>query len=318
MGQYLVRRLLISLVLLLGVTVLDFFIISLAPGDPLDYLVGAGEMTLTSEKKLRERWGLNDPLHVRYARWFGQVLRGNLGFSLDTGEPVTKRIGQRLGPTLVLMGSALALAYTIAIPAGVLSALKRHSFFDAAVTTFALLGVSLPNFFIGLLGVYIFSLKLNLLPTSGMQTIGAPFSIVDRIRHLILPASILGMMLVGELTRYTRSSLQDVLSQDYVRTARAKGLRERVVMTRHALRNALLPLITILGLRIPWMIGGALIVETIFSWPGMGLLTVQATRHRDYSVLMGLALVAATMGILGNLIADLLYSVADPRIRIQD
>jgi peptide/nickel transport system permease protein len=316
MGQYLLRRLLQSLVVLLGVTILDYAIISFAPGDPVDYLIGGGDITFQTAAILREKWGLDDPIHVRYIKWLGHIVRGNLGISLDSGEPVASRIGRRFGPTLLLMGTALALSYGIAVPLGVVSALKRGSFVDAVVTLLSLLGVCLPNFFLGLIGIYVFALQLKLVPTSGMYTIGEPFSLLDRVRHMALPASILAMMLVGSLTRYTRSSVLETLGQDYVRTARAKGLRERVVLTRHALRNALLPLITLLGLRIPWMFGGAVIVESVFGWPGMGLLLVRSSEHRDYSVLMGLALVAAVMGILGNLIADMLYSVADPRIRL--
>lgn len=316
MGQYMLRRLLLSVVVLLGVTVLDYAVISFAPGDPIDYLIGSADITFQTAAILREKWGLNDPVHIRYIKWMGHIVRGDLGISLASGEPVTTRIRRRLGPTLLLMATALAISYVVAVPIGVISALKRGSILDAVVTAFALLGVCLPNFFLGLMGIYVFALRLKIAPTSGMYTIGAPFSVLDIVRHLALPASILGMMLVGSLTRYTRSSVLETLSQDYVRTARAKGLQEHLVLVRHALRNALLPLITLLGLRIPWLFGGAVIVETIFGWPGMGLLLVRSTQHRDYSVLMGLALVAAVMGILGNLIADLLYCVADPRIRL--
>jgi len=316
MSGYLIRRLLASLVVLLGVTVIDFYIITLAPGDAVDYLAGTADVSKEFSDRLREEWGLDDPIHLRYFKWLGNVLRGNFGLSTDTQEPVMDRIGQRLGRTLLLLGTALIISCIIAVPVGVIAALKPRSVFDFFVSAFSLLGVSVPNFFLSLLAIYLFVLKWKLLPTSGMYTIGEPFSILDRVRHLILPASIVGLSQVGELSRYTRSSMRNVLGQDYVRTARAKGLPERIVLVRHGLRNALLPLITLLGLRVPWLLGGAIIVETIFAWPGMGLLTVQASDQRDYAVLMGAALVSATMGIIGNLTADLLYSRADPRIRV--
>lgn len=314
MVSYLVKRFLIALPVLLGVTIISYGIISLAPGDAVDLMVDPN-MSASDLEQMREHLGLNDPIPVRYGKWLGQLLQGNLGYSYLNGQPVAERIGERMGPTLMLSTFSLIIAYLVAIPVGVISATRQYSWVDYLSSVIALIGVSIPNFFLGIGLIYIFALKLDMLPVSGMYTLGADKSLIDLIKHMILPAIVLGTGTMGQVTRYTRSAMLEVVRQDYVRTARAKGVSQAMVTYKHALRNALIPVITLLGLQIPNLLGGAIITEQIFSWPGMGRLTIEAISGRDYPVLMGLNLMAAILVIFGGLLSDLLYSLADPRIR---
>ncbi len=314
MLSYLVKRLLIALPVLLGVTVITFTIINLAPGDVVDLLVDPN-ISATDLAALRESLGLNDPVPVQYAKWLGQLLQGNLGYSYVNGQAVAERIGDRMGATLSLSLFALLIAYLIAIPVGVISATKQYSLIDYISSILALVGVSVPNFFLGIGLIYVFALKFQWLPVSGMYTLGGDNSLFDLLRHMILPAFVLGAGTVGQVTRYTRSAMLEVVRQDFIRTARAKGVSQTVVIYKHALRNALIPVITLLGLQIPNLLGGAIITEQIFSWPGMGRLSIEAISSRDYPVLMGLNLMAAVLVVLGGLVSDILYSLTDPRIR---
>lgn len=314
MAKYIVQRLLISLPVLFGVTLIAFFMMSLAPGDAVDMLISPG----LSEQDIalkRQALGLDEPIMVQYVKWLGELAQGNLGYSFTNRQPVTERISERIGPTLTLAFSALFLSYLIGVPIGVLSAVRQYSKLDYAATVFAFLGVSIPSFFFGLLVIYIFALKLDLFPTGGMQTIGAEFSLLDRLHHLMLPMIVLSLQNTGVVMRYTRSSMLEVIHQDYVRTARSKGMKSRAVMVGHALRNSLIPLITLAGLQFPFLLGGAIITEQIFNWPGMGRLTVEAINQRDYPTIMGLNLLIAVLVIFGNLAADVMYGVVDPRIR---
>ena len=315
MFQYLLQRFLAAIPIILGITFFTFLIINAAPGDPVDLMInpeaGASPEALAAR---RAALGLDKPLLVRYVLWLKEVLRGNLGYSLVNRAPVLDRIADRLLPTVQLMGTALLLGMLLGIPLGILSAIRQYSLLDHLVTVLAFLGVSSPSFFLGLAAIYLFSLKLDLFPTAGMQTLGATFSLGDFLHHLTLPAIILSVGTMASLMRYTRSSMLEVIAQDYITTARGKGLLERQVLLRHALRNALLPVITILGLSLPSIFGGAVITEQIFQWPGIGMLTIQAVTARDYPVLMGLSFFTAIMVFLGNLLADVCYSVADPRI----
>jgi peptide/nickel transport system permease protein len=253
-------------------------------------------------------------LPVRYLIWLKEVATGNFGYSYRTGQAVIKRIGERVPPTVELMGAALVISTTAGCALGIGSALKRYSALDYSLTLLSLTWVSVPAFFFALVGLYIFALKLNWLPTFGMVTPGStdPF---DHLKHLILPAIVLSLEALAGVMRYTRASMLDVLGQDYVTTARAKGLPERVVTLGHAFRNALLPVITVVSLRIPLLLGGAVVIEYIFQWPGMGTLAITSIEQRDYPVLMGLTLLTATLVLLSNLLADILYAYADPRIR---
>lgn len=314
MVQYLLRRILIAIPVLFGVTVFTFFIINLAPGNPVDAFVDPSATAADIALK-KQQLGLNDPMWVQYIRWMGQLIHGNFGFSYATREPVTNMLAMRMGPTLLLMGTSLIIAYLIAIPVGILSATRQYSWVDYLTTSFSFLGVSIPHFFLGLGAIYVFAVQLDVLPTGGMNTLGAEGGLSDTIMHLILPALVLGTGIAGNMVRYVRSSMLDVLGKDYLRTARAKGLREFVVTNKHALRNALIPIITIIGMDIPLLIGGAVVTEQVFQWPGLGQLTIQSIGSRDYSTLMALNFIAAIAVLGSNLITDILYSVADPRIK---
>ncbi len=316
MQRYLLRRVLITFPILLGITVLSYLILSLTPGDPVSMLISPSMSTADIEIK-RRALGLDDPTYIRYIKWLNELAHGNLGYSFSSGAPVAKRIGERIIPTLTLTLSALAVSYLIAIPIGMVAATRRYTWADYAATLFAFLGISLPTFFLGLAGIYIFALRLRWLPVGGTMTLGGEGGLLDALHHLILPAAVLAVAGAGALTRYVRSSMLEVLGQEYVRTARAKGLAEVIVLRRHALRNALIPVVTLAGLQIPALLAGAVITEQIFEWPGMGRLTIEAINQRDYPVLMGITLIAAVLVAAGNLLADIAYSVVDPRIRYE-
>ena len=316
MHRYLLRRLLIAVPILFGITVLSYFIMSLTPGDAVQMLISPTISQADIEIR-RRALGLDQPVHVRYFRWLNELAHGNLGYSFSSGAPVTKRVGERVVPTLTLTATALALSYLIAVPIGVLVATRRYSWIDYVATFFAFLGISLPTFFLGLAGIYIFALRVHWLPVGGTITLGTDGGFLDMVHHLILPASVLAVAGAGALTRYVRSSMLEVLGQDYVRTARAKGLAEALVRRKHALRNARLPVITLAGLQIPALLAGAVITEQVFEWPGMGRLTIEAINQRDYPVLMGITLVTAVLVAVGNLLADLAYAYVDPRIHYE-
>jgi len=316
MGKYILQRILVAIPVIFGVTIVAFFIMTLAPGDAVDMLISPGLSPEDIELK-KKALGLDQPVFIQYVRWLQEMMSGNLGYSFTNRQPVTDRIFDRFGPTFTLAMTATLISYIIAIPIGILSAVRQYSALDYSATIFSFLGVSIPSFFFGLLMIYFFSLKFDLFPTGGMQSIGKDFSWGDRISHLVLPTIVLSLQNTGVVMRYTRSSMLDVIRQDYVRTARGKGLKSRIVLIRHALRNALIPVITLVGLQIPFLLSGAIITEQIFNWPGMGRLTVEAINQRDYPTIMGLNLLIAVMVVIGNLLADIFYGVVDPRIRQQ-
>ncbi|KAA8673370.1 ABC transporter permease [Clostridium sp. HV4-5-A1G] len=293
---------------------ISFVIINMAPGSPLDKMVDPN-LTAADIAARKAALGLNGPLYARYLAWLGNVLHGNLGYSMTSFQPVSELIGQRILPTFVLMGAALLIGFVIAIPLGVLSATKQYSKLDYISTTGSLIGISVPTFFLGLVFIYIFSLKLKLLPSGGMITLGQDNGFVDRLRHLILPAVVLGVNEAGTLVRYVRSSMLEVLNQDYLRTARSKGLKESIVINKHAFKNAILPVITITGVEIVTLLGGSVVTEQIFQWPGIGQLTIASVMSRDYTTLMGLILFGSVVVIVANLLIDVIYSIVDPRIR---
>lgn len=310
---FLVRRVLIALPVLLGVTMLNFAIIQLAPGSPADLYLDPNSAPDYVER-VEAALGLDQPIYVQYFNWLEQVLRGDLGRSYVSRVPVADVIGARIGPTLLLMGSALGVAYLIAIPLGILAAKRKSSWVDYTLVGGSFLGVSIPNFFLGLGLIYIFSLQLGWLPTGNMTTIGTSGGLWDRITHLVLPVAVLATGIAGNMIRYVRASMVDALGEDYIRTARAKGLSTSVITNKHALRNALIPIITVLSVDLAGLLGGAIVTEQIFQWPGLGLLTIQSISSRDYAVLMGLNLLAAVAVFAANILADVLYAVVDPRI----
>jgi peptide/nickel transport system permease protein len=316
-GRYVLHRLSISLPLLLVISIIAFTVINLAPGSPIDAMINPTlGLSTVQEQNLREALGLNKPLPVRYVLWLGQALQGNLGYSYNSHTPVLARIGERLGPTLELMGAALLVSTVVGALFGVLAAVKAYSAWDYLLGAVSLLGFSVPSFFLALIGLYVFAARLQILPAFGMAQSATAFSLGDNLYHLILPAIVLSVELMATLTRYTRAAMLEVLHADYVTTARSKGLANLTVIGRHAFRNALLPLITVVSLRLPVLVGGAIVVEAVFQWPGMGQLSVQAIQQRDYPVLMGLTIMISIIVLLANLIADVLYAYADPRIRV--
>ena len=315
MARYALRRVLQAMPLLLGITLGIFLLIRLVPGGPLSAYEGNPDVTPQDLARLRQQLGLDAPLPMQYVRWLGRLGRGDLGWSLVSHRPVTSMIGERLGNTAYLMGLALVLTFAIALPAGIISARRQYSWFDHAVTTMSFAGFSMPTFWSGLLAILVFSVWLRWLPAGGMYTVGEAFSLADRLRHLVLPLGILTLFSAARYTRYLRASMLEVLGQDYIATARAKGLGERVVIQKHALKNATIPVVTIVALDLPQLFSGALITETMFSWPGMGRLFWEATLRLDYPVLMAVMTVSAALVVLFNLAADLAYGFLDPRIR---
>jgi len=314
MLSYIIKRFLVAIPVLFGVTVFNFLIINLAPGNPVELFV---DPTMSQEmiEARKAQLGLNDPLWMQYVSWLNHLLHGDLGFSLSNFTPVQHLISERLGPTFLLMGVSLLVGLLIAIPLGILSATKQYGKLDYLTTGASFLGISIPHFFLGLGLIYIFALELRLLPTGGMTTLGGDGGLWDKVKHLILPVLVLSTGIAGKKVRYVRASMLEIMGQDFLRTARAKGLSEFVVTNKHALRNALIPIVTVVGLEIPMLLGGAVITEQIFQWPGMGMLTIQSIMSRDYPTLMALNLVAALMVLAGNLFTDIVYYVADPRIK---
>jgi peptide/nickel transport system permease protein len=307
------RRLALTVPLLLGICTLSFAIIHVAPGGPSILMVPRLRPadTLLMEHQL----GLDAPLWVQYARWLGLLVHGNLGNSLITGGPVASIIASRLPATLELMGAAIGLSLLIGVPIGILAAARQNKPVDRIAATGALFGLSVPQFWVALVVIIVFAVDLHWLPSAGIQTLGAAPSPGDRLRHLILPAGVLSLAYLGQWTLFMRSGMLDVIRQDYMRTAQAKGLSRLRVLLTHGVRNALIPLVTTVGLTLPDLLGGAVVVETIFAWPGMGQLVISAAFQRDYPIIMGTTIIAGVMVILGNLLADITYSVLDPRIR---
>lgn len=314
MVAYTLRRLIQAIVLLFIVSIVTFALIHSAPGGPA--LLSNPDLSRDQISRMSEQLGLNDPLPVQYGRWIGNLLQGDLGVSYNSITPVTSLLADRLPNTLLLAGTALIVSILVAVPLGVISAIRRNSMLDRVVTSFTFLGISIPVFWLGIMLIVLLSVQLQWLPSGGMSTIGEEFSIRDRIEHLILPVFVLSMANLAELTRYTRSGMVTVLGEEYIRTARAKGLAQKSVVLGHALRNALIPVVTIIGVLLPRAVSGAAITEAVFTWPGMGSLAVDAATTRDYPVVLGTTLTVATVVVASSLITDLAYGYLDPRIRV--
>lgn len=318
MLRYCLHRLLIGLGMLLALTMLIFVLLQLTPGDPIDaYIDPNVAMSKDAMDALRAQLGLDRPLPIQYLAWLSQAVQGNLGHSLQRfNETVAGLIASRIGPTLLLMGAGLSIAIVIGIASGIVSAVRRNSLPDYSFSVLAMLGISSPAFLTALLGLYVFSVRLKWAPSGGMLTPATDFSIGDLLHHLILPAVVLSIGHAALIMRYMRASMLEVLNQDYVRTARAKGVKEFWVVTKHALRNALLPVVTLIGSTIGLAVGGAIFIESVFNWPGMGLLLISAVETRDYPVIMGATLVIGACVIIVNILTDLAYAVIDPRIKV--
>lgn len=322
MLQYLFKRLLLMIPLIFGITLITFSVVHLAPGGPVDVQT---EMSLKASAQARENlkrlYGLDKPLHEQYLDWLKRFIRLDFGKSFVDGRTVIEKIAERIPVTLIINVLSLSLIIAIAIPIGVLSATKQYSIFDKLTTVFVFIGFSTPTFWLALILMIIFGVSLGLLPISGIQSIDVSgMGLVDRIidwaKHLILPVGLSAFGGIAGLSRYSRSSMLEVIRQDYIRTARAKGLKESDVIIHHALRNALLPVVTILGLSVPGLIGGSVIFETIFAIPGMGQLFYSSAMARDYPTIMGILVIGAVLTLIGNLLADISYAIVDPRIRV--
>jgi peptide/nickel transport system permease protein len=302
--------------LLIGISLIVFLMIQVAPGDAAEFALGnrATEQDLI---RLRTYLGLDRPWYEQYGQLVQNWVTGDLGTSIIQRRPVSELITERLWRTAELLGGSILLSLLIAIPIGVISAMRQYSLLDNVVTVISFLGVAIPSFWLGILLILVFSVSLGWFPTGGTQTVGEPFSVLDHLKHLFLPLMVLTLIRTASWSRYLRSSMLEVLSQDYVRTARAKGLTERMVLFRHSLRNALIPIITLMGLSLPDMVGGAIITEQIFNWNGLGQLTVGSTARRDIPVVMALVMLSGVAIVIGNLLADLAYSVVDPRIKFK-
>ncbi|WP_438348370.1 ABC transporter permease [Paenibacillus sp. FA6] len=320
MRQYIFRRLLQMIPTLIGITMIVFAISRMVPGD---YITAKASPNMTAEKEaqLREIYGLDKPIAKAYIDWVGNMAVGDMGDSLQHKKPVTKVINTYVWNSVVIAFTSLVLSWIIAIFAGVFSAKFQHSFLDKMITLFIFLCMSLPSFFIGLLLILLVSLGLGITPVGGMTTAGLGATgweyIKDVARHMVLPTIVLTMISTGSLTRYFRTSMLEVIRQDYIRTARAKGLKERTVIFKHALRNAMIPAITLLGFELPALFGGAIILEKIFIWPGIGQVYLGSISMRDYPFMLGFTIFLAVLTLLGNLLSDVLYGVADPRIRLK-
>ncbi|WP_172254859.1 ABC transporter permease [Saccharibacillus deserti] len=320
MSQYIIRRLLQMIPTLIGISIIVFVISQMVPGD---YITASQNPNMTAERadQLRAIYGLDKPAIQQYFIWAKNMLTGNLGDSFQHKMPVTKVINTYVWNSFVIAFVTLILSWVIAAFVGVFSAQFQYSFFDKVVTLLVFLLMSLPSFFIGLLAIKYFALDLKLFPTGGMTTAGLNASgwayIKDVAGHMILPVTVMTTLSVGSLTRYFRTGMLEVIRQDYIRTARAKGLNERTVIFKHAFRNALLPAITLLGFELPALFGGAMILERVFTWPGIGQIYLASINMRDYPLMLGFTMFLAVLTLLGNLISDILYGVADPRIRLK-
>ncbi|NJD39818.1 MAG: ABC transporter permease [Geobacter sp.] len=324
MTRYLLKRIALLVPLMLGITLITFTVIHLAPGEPVDMQMAMNpKVGKEARERLTKFYGLDKPLHEQYFSWLGRLARLDLGRSFSSdNRPVLDKIKERLPVTLSLNIIALVLEFGLAIPIGIMAAVYRDTWLDKGITVLVFIGFAVPTFWLALLLMYFFGVKLNWLPISGLHTLGyEAYSWAGRLwdlaKHLILPVCVASFGSLAGVSRYMRSAMLGVIGQDYITTARAKGLSERVVIWKHALRNALLPLITLVGFSIPGLIGGSVIFETIFAIPGMGQLFYQGVMSRDYPVVMGILVIGAFLTLLGNLIADISYALADPRIRQQ-
>lgn len=316
MQKYILRRILIGIPVFLSITIIIFLLIEIAPGDITDYFIRPElNMTSEAEAEIRARFGLDQPVTVRYINWLLNVLRGDLGYRYVNGQPVAQTIGQRLSATVLLAGTALIIGTVVGVSLGVFTALRQYSKWDFALTGLSFLGISIPAFVAGIIALYVFSINLGWFPSGGMRPIGREPTLLTTLHHLALPSLVLSLSPIANFMRYTRFSMLEVIRADYVRTARGMGIPERRITWRHSFPNALLPVITVLGLSLPTLVVGAVFTETVFSWPGMGTLYLEAVSGRDVPLLMGMNLVIALVVLVANLLTDLAYAVADPRIR---
>ena len=317
MFRYILKRLLYAIPVFLGITFVIYTLINLAPGGPLSVLAASGEMSLSDLEALKISMGLDKPIVIRYFIWLGDLLHGDFGISYRTSQEVSLMISQRIMPSLMLTGTGILAAMLVGVPLGIISAYKPNSVWDHISTFISFIGASVPNFFLSLLLIYVLAVKLKWFPTSGMQSSGMSGNLLDLLHHLALPAFVCGIQPIGNYIKQTRSSVLEVLNEDYIKTARSKGLTNVVIVLKHAFRNALIPIVTTISLSIPFLIGGAVVTEQIFAWPGIGSLMITAITSRDYPVIMGVAVLICGVVLVANLILDLIYAALDPRIKFK-
>jgi peptide/nickel transport system permease protein len=320
---YIIKRFLQAIPILLGASTIIFFLMHAAPGDPTSLYLGNPNIDPRVIEQMRTNLGLDQPLHVQYVKWISSFLQGEFGYSFSQKRPIADILKDTIPNTLILSGVALVIVFVLGVVIGTVQAVRQYSWVDNVATALAFFFYSMPSFWFGLMLILLFAFKLQWLPASQMTSVNHEFmsgsaQLVDRLKHLFLPALALGVGGAASVARYMRSGMLEQIHQDYVRTARAKGLNERAVIFKHAMRNALIPIVTLLGLYIPFLISGAVLIETVFAWPGMGRTIVTAIFQRDYPVVLATAFVISVMVILGNLLADILYSVVDPRIRVEE
>ena len=315
MLRYIGKRILIAIPTFLGITVLVYVLSSLAPGTPLEMIFNDPNATAEQMAAMKAKLGLDQPVMIQYFNWLVQLLHGNMGASYRTGHAVWADISERIGPTLLLTMSSLVFSILIAIPLGIMSAYKPYTAWDYISSAFSFIGAAIPNFFAGLVFVYLLSVVLKIFPSGGMYDTSGVRTLPMLLHHLFLPMLVLSIQQVGSLIRQTRGAMLDVLQEDYIRTARAKGALEGRVLFKHALQNAFIPIITRIGMMIPFLVGGAVVTEQIFAWPGLGSLMVLSINSRDYPVIMGITVFIAAAVLIGNMIVDLVYGLLDPKIR---
>ncbi|MNS27420.1 Dipeptide transport system permease protein DppB [compost metagenome] len=315
MTEYFIRRVLQSILVLFLISIITFGLIHAAPGGPTQIFLAPG-LSQEAAKIQAHNLGLDQPVYVQYTKWVGNLLQGDLGYTFKSHLPVGQILWPTVGNTVILMGCAWFLSLLIAIPWGIYNSTKEYGISDQTASFVSYIGFAMPTFWFGILLQELFSIKLDWLPLSDMWSMGKEGNIGDLFMHMILPITVLTLGFLAAYSKYARASMLEVLEQDYIRTARAKGVKERKVIFRHALRNALIPIITVLGLDLPILVGGAALTESVFNWPGMGRLFIDMAVAREYSVLMAITLITAVVVIIGNLIADILYAVVDPRVQL--
>lgn len=320
MGRYILRRLLISIPIIFVITIIVFTLVEIAPGDMTDYFLSDEAVQYLTEadiQAIRVSLGMDASPPVRYVRWLGRVMQGDLGYSFIRNENVMELLTRRITNSIILMGTGLVIAIVVGIILGVFISLRQYSIWDNTLTGLSFIGISMPAFVAGIIGLYIFAIKIPIFPTGGMYSTRGDRGFLDLLWHLILPATILSIMHTARIMRYTRFSMLEVIKQDYIVTADAKGMKKKIIIYRHALKNALIPVITIIGLSIPMVIVGAIFLETIFNWPGMGTLYHRAVLSRDYPIIMGANLFIAITVLISNLLVDIVYAIVDPRVRYE-
>ena len=322
MTGFILKRTLQAIPILLGASTLIFFLMHAAPGDPTSIYIRP-DIDPAVIEQMRRNLGLDQPVHIQYVKWVGSFARGDFGYSFSQKRPIADIIKDTLPNTLLLSGVAMLIIFTLGILIGTIQAVRQYSLVDNVATVVAFFFYSMPSFWFGLMLILLLSYKLQWLPASQMTSVNYEFlpateQWIDRLKHLLMPALALGIGAAAGVARYMRSGMLEQIHQDYVRTARAKGLSERVVIFKHAMRNALIPIVTLFGLYLPFLVGGSVLIETIFAWPGMGRLIISAIFQRDYPVVLASAFVLSIMVIVGNLVADILYSVVDPRVRVEE